>query len=104
MYYTKIRPYIHFYKQQIASLNQTAQYILKNEIDLIYCNFLQIRTEKRGIISSLISDFIRLAYEGISSFLHHRRHKALHKAVKAMETKTDIQLNKIMHLEDSMAM
>ena len=32
----------------------------------------------------IISDFIGLAFEGISSFLHHKRHKALHKAVKAM--------------------
>ena len=32
------------------------------------------------------------------------RCKALHKAVKAMETKADIQCNKIMHLEDSMVM
>ena len=86
------------------SLNQTAHHILKNEIDLIFPQFPTNRIEKRGIISSLNSGFIGLAYEGISSFLHHRRHKALHKAVKAMETKTDIQCNKIMHLEDSIVM
>ena len=45
---------------------------------------------------------IGLAYEGISSVLHNRRHKALHKAVKAMETKTNIQFNKLIHLEDFM--
>ena len=49
----------------------------------------------------LISDFIGLAYEGIFSFLHTRRHKALHKTVKVMETKTNMQHNKHMHLEDS---
>ena len=38
------------------------------------------------------------------SFRHHRRCKVLHKAVKAMETKADIQCNKIMHLEYSMVM
>ena len=53
-----------------------------------------------GIASSIIS----LAYEGISSFLHHKRHKALHKAVKVMERKTDLQCNKIHHLEDTMIM
>ena len=62
------------------------------------------RKEKRGIITSLISGFIGLAYEGISSFLHNRRHKALHKAVKDMETKANIQCNKLMHLEDTMVM
>ena len=37
-------------------------------------------------------------------YLHNRRHKALHKAVKVMETKTNIQCNKLIHLEDSMVM
>ena len=59
---------------------------------------------KRGIITLLISGFIGLAYEGISSFLHNRRRKALHKAVKAMETKTNIQYDKLIHLEDSVVM
>ena len=53
-----------------------------------------------GIVSSVIG----LAYEGISSFLRHKRHKALHKAVKVMEKKTDIQHNKVHHLEDTMIM
>ena len=45
-----------------------------------------------------------MAHEGISSFLHYKRQKALHKAVHAMENKVDIQCNKIFHLEDSMVM
>ena len=45
-----------------------------------------------------------MAYEGFSSFLHYKRQKALHKAVKAMENKVDLQCNKIFHLEDSMVM
>ena len=52
----------------------------------------------------LITGFIGLGYESISSFLHNRRHKALHKVEKAMETKTDIQQNKLIHLEDTMVM
>ena len=60
--------------------------------------------QKRGIITSLVTGFIGLAYEGISSFLHHRRQKALQKAVHVMENKVDIQHNKIFHLEDSMVM
>ena len=52
----------------------------------------------------LVSSFIGLAYEGKSSFLHHKQNKALHKAVKAMDNKATIQHNKLMQLEDSMLM
>ena len=79
-----------FYKQQIKSLNETAHHILKNEIYLILPQF-PVQKEKRGIFTSLITGFIGLAYEGLYSFLHNRRHKALHKAVKVMKTKTNIQ-------------
>ena len=46
-------------------------------------------------------EFLVLAFEGISSFLHHKGHKALHKAVKAMSMPTDMQRNKLMHLENT---
>ena len=59
---------------------------------------------KRGIITSLVTGFIGLAYEGISSFLHYRRQKALQKAVNVMENKADIQHNKVFHFQDSMVM
>ena len=51
-----------------------------------------------------MSSFIGLAYEGISSFLHHRQNKALHKAANAMDNKANIQCNKLMQLENSMLM
>ena len=57
--------------------------------------------QKCGIITILVSSFIELAYEGISSFLHH---KALHKAINAMDNKANIQHNKLMQLENSMFM
>ena len=62
----------------------------------------KVRKEKRGIITPLISHFIGLVYEGIASFLHNRRHKALHKAVKAMEPKVNIEHKRLIQLEDSM--
>ena len=77
---------------------------MKNKRDLILPQFPTVGKEKRGIITSLISGFIGLAYEGIPSFLHNRRNKALHKSVKTMETKVNILCNKFMHLEDSMVM
>ena len=87
-----------------TSFNQTTHNILKNKIDLILPQFHTIRKEKRGIITSLILSFISLVYESISSFLHNRRHKALHETVEATETKVDIQHNRLIHLEDSVAM
>ena len=62
------------------------------------------RKQKCGIITTLVSSFIGLAYEGISSFLLHKWNKALHKAVRAMDSKTTIQCNKLMQLESSMLM
>ena len=50
----------------------------------------------------IITGFIGLAVKGISSFLHHKRHKALHKAFKAMSISTDMQRNKLMHLENTL--
>ena len=74
------------------------------EIALILPTFTKKERQKRGILMSLITGFIGLAYEGTSSFLHYKRQKALHKAVHAMENKVDIQHNKIFHLEDTMVM
>ena len=98
----KIEPNIAYYKRQIKLYIDTAYNILKNEIDLILP--LLFRKQKCGIITTLVSSFIGLAYEGISSFLDNRRHKTLHKTVKAMDSKTTIQHYKIMHLENSMVM
>ena len=42
--------------------------------------------------------------KGISSFLHHKGHKALHIAVAVMNKKTNIQHNRMHHLEDTMIM
>ena len=73
--------------------------ILENETNLLLPQIP--RKQKCGII---ISSFIGLAYEGISSFLHHRQNKALHKTVNAMDSKANIQCIKPMQLENSMLM
>ena len=90
-------PFIQFYIKQISSYNCTAHNILMNELSLILPNFSKARQE-RSIIALLMSGFMGPAYEAISSFLHNRRHKALHKAVKAMENKVNLQCNKCMHI------
>ena len=77
---------------------------MENEIDIVLPKFLKNRKEKRAIFATLISGFIHLAYEGISSFLHNTRQKALHKVVKAMNNQATIQCNRLKHLENSMVM
>ena len=98
----KIEPFVIYYKTLIKSYNNAANNILKNEIDLILPQVP--REQKHGIITTLVSSFIGLAYEGISSFLHNKQNKALHKAVKALDSKTTIQHNKLIQLENSMLM
>ena len=78
----KIEPFVIYYKRLIKSYNNTAHSILKNEINLILP--LVPRKQKCGIITMLVSSFIGLAFEGISSFLHH-------KSNRAMENKAEIQ-------------
>ena len=93
-----------FYKLQIKAHNTMAHHMLRNEVDLILPKFCEGWKNKRGIFGALISGFIGLAFEGISSFLHHKRHNALHKAVKAMSILKDAQRNKLMHLENTLIM
>ena len=62
------------------------------------------RKIKERIFSAIIIGFIGLAFEGISSFLHHKRHKALHKVVKAMSISIDMQRNKLLPLENTLVM
>ena len=93
-----------FYKKQTKAHSITTHHILKNDVDLILPKFPKGWKSKRGSFSVIISGFVGLAFKGISSFLHNRRHKALHKAVKAMSIWTDIQRNKLMHLENTLIM
>ena len=103
-YCVKIAPHIDYYKKQIEYCNQTAYEIITNELALILPTFTKQERQKGGILTSIITGFIGLAYEGISSFLHDKRPKALHKAVHAMENKVDIKCNEIFYLEDSIVM
>ena len=74
-------PYIDYYKKQIDYYNWTAYEIITNEMALILHTFSKQERQKKGIVTSLITGIISLAYEGISSFLYYKRQKALHKAV-----------------------
>ena len=47
--------------------------------------------QKRQIISALISGFIGLTFEGISSFLWHKQEKALQQAMHTMNKRVNIE-------------
>ena len=72
-YCIKIALHIDYYKKQIEYYNQTVYDILTSETALILPTFTKTERQKRGILMSLITGFIGLAYEGISSFLHYKR-------------------------------
>ena len=55
-------------------------------------------------MGSVASKIIGLAFEGISSFLHYKRQKALHKEVRVINKRKDMEHNRVYHLEDSMIM
>ena len=85
----------------MESYNKSAHNILQNEIRLL---LPQVSRHKCGIITTLVSSFIGLAYEGISSFLQQKCKNALHKSVNAMNDQVNIQHNKLMKLDDTMLM
>ena len=76
-YCLKIKPFMALYKMQILAHNLTAHKILKNEVNLILPKFHKEWRNKRGIFGAIISGFLGLPFEGISSFLHHKRHNSL---------------------------
>ena len=65
-YCNKIKPFVSHYNNLIKPYNTTVYNILENEIKSL---LPQIFRQKCGIITTLVSGFIGLAYEGISRFL-----------------------------------
>ena len=64
----------------------------------------QISKQKHGLITTLVSGFIGLAYEGISSFLQRKHNDALQKAMIAMNSEAEFQCNKLLKLDNTMLM
>ena len=60
IYFVKISPYVYYYKKQIDYYNWTAYEIITNELALILPTFSKQETQKRGIVTSLITGFIGL--------------------------------------------
>ena len=86
------------YQRQMQYYNKTAYDTLANGTGKILPKFPTDKRQRCGailasILGNVASKVIGLAYEGISSFLCHKRHKALHKAIAVMNKKTDVQHN-----------
>ena len=65
----KVRPFVTYYDRLINSYINTA-HILEKEIKLL---LPQVKSKQKcGIITTLVSSSIGLAFEGISSFLQHK--------------------------------
>ena len=78
-YCNKLKPFISYYSKLIDSYNNTVHDLLENKIKPL----LPKARQKCGLITTLVSGFIGLAYEGISSFLQRKWNSALKKAVLA---------------------
>ena len=97
VYCKNIIPYMYLYKHQVEYYEKMVYDILEKGIGLILPRFENKETnvhpkcQKRQIISALISGFIGLAFEGISSFLQHKPEKALQQAMHTMNKRVNIE-------------
>ena len=77
-YCKNLIPYMYLYKHQVEYYEKTVYNVLEKDIGMILPKFgntgndMQSRQPKRQIISALISGFVGLAFEGISSYLQHK--------------------------------
>ena len=78
MYCRNLILYMYFYKHQVEYYEKTVYNILEKDIGMILPKFGSTESDmlskqpKRQILSALISGFIGLAFEGISSYLQHK--------------------------------
>ena len=103
----RIVPYIRLYQKQVQYYDQIAYNILQNEINLILPTLNEPNRKKRflsAVFGTVASKIIGLMFEGISSFLLHKRHRALNKAIKQINKRQNIEHNRIYHLEDTLIM
>ena len=101
MYCNKLKPFISYYSTLIKTYNSTVYDLLENKIKPL---LPKRPRQKRGLMTTLVSGFIGLAYEGISSFLQRKWDNALKRAVSAMDNEINAQCNKLLKLDNTMLM
>ena len=101
MYCNKLKPFISYYSKLIKSYNNTVHDILENKIKPL---LPKRPRQKCGLVTILVSGFIGLDYEGISSFLQRKWGNALKRAVLAMDNEINAQCNKVLKLDNTMLM
>ena len=100
-YCNKLKPFVSYYSKLIKSYNSTVYDLLENKIKPLLPNKPR---QKCGLVTTLVSGFIGLAYEGISSFLQRKWDNALKRAVLAMDNEINAQRNKLLKLDNTMLM
>ena len=101
MYCNKLKPFISYYSTLIKTYNSTVYDLLENKIKPL---LPKRPRQKCGLMTTLVSGFIGLAYEGISSFLQRKWDNALKRAVSAMDNEINAQHNKLLKLDNTMLM
>ena len=97
---------MYLYKHQVEYYEKMVYNILEKDIGLILPKFGNTETNKhskcrkRQILSALISGFVGLAFEGISSYLQHKQEKALQHSMNMMNKRMNIERNRVFHLEN----
>ena len=100
-YCHKLKPFISYYSKLIKSYNSTVYDLLENKIKPLLPNTPR---DKCSLVTTLVSGFIGLAYEGISGFLQRKQDNALKRAVLAMDNEINTQRNKLLKLDNTMLM
>ena len=101
MYCNKLKPFVSYYFKLIKSYNNTVYDILENKIKPLLS---KMPRQKCGLVTTLVSRFIGLAYEGISSFLQRKWDNTLKRTVLAMDNEVNVQQNKLLKLDSTMLM
>ena len=101
MYCNRLKPFASYYSKLVDSYNNTIHDLLENKIKPLLPNEPR---QKCGLITTLASGLIGLAYEGISSFLQRKWESTLRKAVLAMDNESNANHNKLLKLDDTMLM
>ena len=88
---------MYLYKHLVEYYEKMVYNVLEKDIGMILPkvgnteNIVQSKCPKRQIISTLISGYIGLAFEGILSYLEHKQQKELQQTMHTMNKRINIE-------------